>query len=154
MDLLLLLLIAIAQDCLRKRLFHVNEAQHRWGGVLVPILLIWGISLTFVSRAIDKAYFNSPLPVGIGIGVAAASGVAGVWAMYRFVLKADEMIRRIETEALALGLGLGIVAFLVLNQLVHAGYEIFGILEPASAPIKPFLFSFVLGRFIVYLKYR
>ena len=154
MDLLLLLLIATAQDFLRKRLFHVNDAQRRWAWVLFPVLFIWVASLTFVAKAINKAGFSSLLPVEIGIGVAAISGVAAIWLIYRWLLKADEMIRRIETEALALGLGLGLVGFLVLNQLMHTGHELGGILEPASAPIKPFLIAFVLARFIIYLKYR
>lgn len=154
MDLILLALIAVLSDFLRRRLFHVNEAQQRWGGVLIPIMFIWVLSLTFVVKAIEDASFTSPVHVEIGIGVVALSGLAFVWSMYHWLSKADEMIRRVETEALALGLGLGLVGFLVLNQLILSGHKLSRILEPDSASIKPFVIGYVLARFIIYLRYR
>jgi hypothetical protein len=154
MNLILLALLGVLSDFLRRRLFHVNEAQQRWGLVLIPIMLIWALSVMFVVKAIEEPGFTSPVRLEIGIGIVAISGLAFVWSMYRWLLKADEMIRKVETEALALGLGLGLLGFLVFNQLIHSGHKLSGILEPVSAPIGPFVFGYVLARFIIYLRYR
>lgn len=154
MDLIILALIAVLGGFLRRRLFHVNESQQRWGWVLLPVLLVWAHSLTYVSKAIENARFSTPLHVATGIGVVVLSGVALLWCVYHWVRKADEMIRRAETESMALGLGLGLVSFIALNQLAHAGFPVSRLLEPVSAPVKPFFLGFVLARVIVYLRYR
>lgn len=151
MSLIILAMIAVVSQFLRKRLFHVNEAQFRWGWlVLAPIALIWLGSL----YAIERASFTSPLVVEIRIGVVALSGLALVWSASHWVFRADEMMRKIETEAIALGLGLGLVGFIAWNQLLHAGAGFSDSIESSNGPLMPFLAGYLVARVIVYLRYR
>lgn len=113
-----------------------------------------GLSLMYVGIVVKEASVSSPLKVEIGIGVVALSGLALVWWVYRWLIKADEMIRKVETEAIALGLGLGLVGFIAWNQLVHAGAGFSSSIGSSNGPLMPFLAGYVVSRVIVYLRYR
>lgn len=153
---LIVLTTLVAGHFVQKRFFHggPNTAQRRWEWIGVPISLVWVASLIYVGKTIEKGDVDPRLPLEIGIAVAALFGVASVWWMYHWLRKADEMIRRVEIEAMALCLGLGMVASIAFNQLGQAEIGPFGDFGAGTAQLMPFFMAYGISRVIVYLRYR
>src|SRR5678815_1993414 len=125
---------------LQKRFFHggPNAAQRRWEWIGAPISLTWVASLIYVGKTIEDSKLHPRLPLGLAIALAAFCGVASVWWTYHWLRKADEMIRRVEIEAMALCLGLGVVASIAANQLGQAGIGPFNQFRAGTGQLMPF----------------
>lgn len=140
----------------QKRFFHggPNAAQRRWEWIGVPLTICWGATMTYVGRSIERDHFNDLLPPWIAIPAVCLLGVSLIWWMYMWLRKADEMIRRVEIEAMALGLGLCFVGFVTADQLGLTGKAFFKSMEPGTRVLMPFFMAYGLSRVIVYLRYR
>ena len=152
----MLLVTVVLGHFVQKRFFHggPNAAQRRWEWIGAPISIGWVASLIYVGKTMESSELNSRLPLGISIALAAFCGIASVWWMYHWLRKADEMIRRVEIEAMALSLGLGMVASIAVNQLGQAGIGPFGDFGAGTAQLMPLFMAYGISRVIVYLRYR
>lgn len=152
----IVLVTLVLGHSMQKRFFHggPNAAQRRWELIGVPVSIVWVASLMYVENAIEKGSLHSKDQLMIGIAVAALSGVAIVWWMYNWLRKADEMIRRVEIEAMALSLGLGMVGSIVASQLGHIGIGPFKSLGSGTGQLMPFFMAYGISRVIVYMRYR
>jgi hypothetical protein len=133
-----------------------TDAQRRWEwtGGLIP--LVWVLAQMALGDAIlDRKIANKPKLV-LGVLVVAVLGLASIWSMYRWLRLADEFIRKVEIEALALGLGFCTVGIIAMDALGHAGigYLSHANVEPGGRFLIFMFFGYGLGRVVVYSRYR
>lgn len=157
---LIIFVIVLATFLLRRRLQEnlfdgkPSAARRRWEWIGAPFALVWMGSMIALAHAIAQGSF-SRLYLVLGVVGCALAGVAHIWWMYRWQKEADELVRKIETEALALGLGLGVLGIVALDQLTSAG-----IMRPpgSSTPgvriMMPVILGYVFARVFVYQRYR
>jgi len=118
--------------------------------ILVAWMFTWVLSYV-AAKAVHKADPEMSMLVqwlaGVVPNVLAA---VALLAFLRFLRMADELVRRIEMEALAIGFGIGV--------MVGLGYPLF---EFAGAPplelkhlVSVMLFGWVAGQFIAMRRYR
>jgi hypothetical protein len=150
--------ISAAQKYLRRGHFaeRSTPAQRKiewvsgiWGGS-------WVLSQIALTTATRTGAISEPFKLKLAIAVVALIGLAYVWTVYRWVLKCDELIRRIETEALALGLGLGVIGIVAADQLGSAGIGLFAspAMDPGTRFLLPIFLGYGIARFYVYQRYR
>lgn len=117
---------------------------------------VWAFSELALGRAIRNGTLSEPIELVPAIAVVALLGAAFVWGIYRWILKSDELVRRMETEAMALGLGLGIVGIVAADQLGSAGIGLFagGEADPSARLLFPVIIGYVIARIYVYKRYK
>jgi hypothetical protein len=97
-----------------------------------------------------KHGMNRGLVVAAAV-VAALLGVASMWAYYRGLEKTDELVLKIETEAIALAFALSILGFLAASQLARIGI----IPEPGvSMGLMGMFVALGVCRLAAYARYR
>ncbi len=132
-----------------------SKAQRRWEWVGTPIVLLWGIAATSVGNGILKGSFTNHLYLALNVAAVAVLGIFWVWWKYRWLTEADELIRKIETEALALGFGLSMVGLVAADQLGRAGIGFdTSIWIPGMGYVLLVFLGNGIGRVIVYLRYQ
>jgi hypothetical protein len=112
--------------------------------------LAWGITYVAASWALKSDRdLASPLTWGLAIGPALLS-IVPVFAYMRFLRMADELLRKIQLDGLAMGFAAGV--------LLVAGYQLF---EAAGAPalqtddiLLVMIFGWMLGQFVGMWRYR
>ncbi len=113
-------------------------------------MLAWAISLVAATWALKSEFdFSHPLDWFIAI-VPTTFGIAGLFAYLRFLREADEMIRRIQLEGLAIGFGVGVLFIM--------GYLL---LERVGAPainshdtVAIMMLAWVFGQLMAMRRYR
>jgi hypothetical protein len=94
------------------------------GRALWKTWVLW-VSLWVVSFvAITIAFEVEALPRGLGVVAALANGLLGVvavWSYFRLLRGGDELERKIQVEALALGFGAGAVGMMAYRLLERGG---------------------------------
>lgn len=83
-------------------------------------LLVWVLSSVVVRLLIQYDLLQSGVSIWLAIVVSTALGVLAVLAYVRFIREADELIRKIQTEALALGFAAGLVGNFTYNLIERA----------------------------------
>ena len=81
-------------------------------------MLAWGAALIFVAKRSDE------LPAGMGWALAAATlvpGILGLRAYVRFLREADELVRKIQLEALAFAFGVGTLFMMTWRIVEKSG---------------------------------
>jgi uncharacterized membrane protein YdcZ (DUF606 family) len=124
------------------------EAQKQWdwyGGLAGMIYVAALIAANVIVGRSNEVY------VVIGVTSAGFIGCAALWVHGRWLQAADELVRKIETEAYALAFGLTFVGIIASEQLVSAGIIVDRGLWGVA---RVMLFSFLIARFIGYKKYR
>lgn len=142
---------------IRKRVFFGarNPAQRRWDLVGMPFSIVWVLSLICVDEALKKSGVTNQIQFRLGIAMAALSGLGSIWWMHHWLRKADEMVRRIEIEAMALAFGLSIVVATVTSQLARAKVGLFtDDLGPGTTHLMRFFMVWAIARVTVYLRYQ
>jgi hypothetical protein len=101
-----------------------RTAGVRAGRALWKTWVLW-VSLWLVSFvAITIALEIEALPAGLGYAAGLANAVLGViavWSYFRLLRGADELERKIQVEALALGFGVGAVWMMGWRLIERAG---------------------------------
>ena len=97
-----------------------NEEERLPRRIWLTWLLAWVASFAALSVALERVAL-SPAAGWAAAMVNAALGVAVVWSYVRFLRSADELERKIQVEALALGFGAGAVGMLAYRLLERAG---------------------------------
>jgi hypothetical protein len=127
------------------------EAQRPWDRYLNFVGLLWMISLMAFNFLQNTGRLSHPYLVATGVAVITLIGLTTVWVQYRRVLVMDEFIRRIRTEAIALGFGLSLVGVVALALL-----ESSGIREEIGFHEWGLVVMYAVGTasIIVYMRYR
>jgi hypothetical protein len=108
----------MASDLLDVRSRSLEE-RSTWR-VWLFCLALWIGSFAALSAGFELAAV--PPALGWALALAnAALGVAAVWSYFRLLRRADELERKIQVEALALGFGAGAVAMMADRLAERAG---------------------------------
>jgi Na+/glutamate symporter len=83
--------------------------------------LVWMISWVGVTLALKRGWLASGAPGIVAALVSASLGLGTALAYRRFLNEADEVQRKIELEALALGFGVGLVGGFAYWLLERSG---------------------------------
>lgn len=84
---------------------------------------IFGWMLTFLAtkQAVSREWFTADWQVVTAVAVVAVFGAGALLAYRRFLRETDELRRKIELDALALGFGVGLLGGFVGSLLADAG---------------------------------
>jgi hypothetical protein len=83
--------------------------------------LVWMSSWVAVTLALTSGWLASGAPGIVAAVVSSSLGIGTALAYWRFLREADEVLRRIELEALALAFGVGVVGGLAYWLLERSG---------------------------------
>ena len=81
----------------------------------------WAGSLAIISFISEYEWYSATLPVAVAFVINSGIGVAMILAYKRFLKELDEMERKIQLDALALSVGVTVVAFGGYSILNKAG---------------------------------
>ena len=102
---------------------------------------------------LHEIVFEADTPAGklfdVVLLVAIVLSVVAVGFFIRFILRADELLRKIQLEALAIGFGGGFVATFALDLAEKVGFESFDI----SAPLMAMVVCWVVGFLVATRRY-
>lgn len=110
----------------------------------------WAVSLVAASLALTRGWIVSPILVWSAIATSCLLGLAACWMYVRFLREADELLRKIQLEGLAIGFGVGCV-FVGGALLAEAS----GLprVDP-SAPMVAMLAGWSVGQWLAARRYR
>lgn len=83
--------------------------------------LAWSGSMVLVDKAILYSWYSSPAVSVAGVIVNAGLGLGMIWAFLRYLSGIDELQRKIQVDALAIAMGVGLVSSFSYSLLVTAG---------------------------------
>jgi hypothetical protein len=118
-----------------------RQARRAWW---IAILLWIGSFVVFTF-----AHSTETLPTGLGYGAAASNvvlGAAAVWAYLRLLRRADELERKIQVEALALGFGAGAVGMMAYRLFERAGAPPVDVNDALLVMLLGYVVGLVLAR--------
>ena len=118
-----------------------EDRRNNW--IATGLLLFWVITYVAAGLLIR----TTPLPDGwpsylvalVPIGVS----VVAVMAYIRFILRADELLRKMQLEALAIGFGGGFVATFALDLAEKVGLGPFNIATPMMVMVVCWVIGFL-----------
>ena len=84
-------------------------------------LLVWVVSWVVANIAIKEAWAADWLPPALYAVIPTILGVVMMLAYWKFLREADELQRKIQLEALAIGFGAGVVGGYTVHLLSRAG---------------------------------
>jgi hypothetical protein len=105
-----------------------------------------------LNAALNSGRLADPPMVIAGVVVVVAVGGAGIWVHSRYVRAADEFVRRIEMESLALAFGMATVISIALWQLTRA--DIITDWRDSTYAFYVLVPAMITSRIIVLLRYR
>ena len=85
-------------------------------------IFAWAISLVVISYLSKYDWYSSNLIIATGLMIHAGIGIGMILAFRHFLAEADELQRKIQLDALALSVGVTIVAFSSASLLAKAGF--------------------------------
>jgi hypothetical protein len=112
----------------------------------------WVVALTlwigsFLASTLAFELGALPASLGYAAGIAnAVLGVVAVWAYFRLLRGVDELERKIQVEALALGFGAGAVAMMAYRLAERAGAPALDINDALLAMLIAYAVGVVVGR--------
>ena len=110
----------------------------------------WALSFIGATLALDGGF----VPAGAASWAVAlvpdVFGVAALFAYVRFLRGADELMRKIQLEGLALGFGVGVVFAMGYRLLERAGAPDLDI----NDPVLLMLLAWVVGQIVALRRYR
>lgn len=107
-------------------------------------LLAWMLSFAATIFAISRQLIPGGLPTYLAIAGSTLLGFVGVLAFFHFLRQADELQRKIQLEALALGFGGGFLATFTLSLLERTGLEV-DLGDPFLAMVLLYVAGILLG---------
>ena len=105
------------------------------------LLAAWAVAYVAAGLSLSRGLVPSGAAAYVAAAVPIALSIAGVLTWVHFLRHADELQRKIQLEAMALGFGAGFVVSYGLGVLVRAG------LPPvdATTPFTAMVLCYVLG---------
>ena len=94
------------------------------------VFLLWLLTFGPASILLSKGMIPSGPLTYLAIAVPVIISVIGCTFYLRFLREADELERKVQLEALALGFGGGFVTSFGLSLFESAGYEVFTVIAP------------------------
>ncbi len=73
--------------------------------------LVWVANLVIITFISKYEWYSAPLPITIAFALSIGIGIGMILAYKRFLKELDEMERKIQLDALALSVGVTLVAF-------------------------------------------
>ena len=119
-----------------------EDRRNQW--IATGLLFVWAVGFAGAAILIKRGVVPAGAPTYLMALVPTALGVLAVLAYMRFLRRADELLRRIQLEALALGFGAGFVASFTFDLLETAGL---GRAEAINTFLVMVLF-YLLGLFV------
>jgi hypothetical protein len=119
-----------------------EDRRNQW--IATGLLFVWAVGYVGTAVLIKREVVPAGAPTYLVALVPTAFGVLAVLAYIRFLRRADELLRRIQLEALALGFGAGFVGSFTFDLLETAGL---GRAEASSTFLVMLLF-YLLGLFV------
>ena len=114
---------------------------------LVCWIFVWAATMVLADKAEAYQWYSSDFMSMAAIVINTAIGVCMILAYMRFLKKSDELQRKIQMDALALSMGVGLVGSFTYSLLVTAKFvidnEISDIILLTSAT---FMISFIVGQ--------
>lgn len=87
-------------------------------------LLAWAVSFVAVSFGLKEAWMSGSVARYAAVSLSIVIGLVAVLAYVRLVREADELQRKIQLEAMALGFGGAFLGNFALALLQHAGLSV------------------------------
>ena len=100
----------------------MTERDRRNQRKFVGWWLAWAVTWTMASIAINRAWVEPGTPQLVIAVLPTFLGVGMALAYARFLREADELQRKIQLDALALGFGAGLVGAVLYRLLERAGF--------------------------------
>jgi hypothetical protein len=119
-----------------------EDRRNQW--IATGLLFVWAVGFVGTAFLIKRGVVPAGAPTYLLAVVPTALGILAVLAYMRFLRRADELLRRIQLEALALGFGAGFVASFTFDLLETAGLE----RAEASSLFLVMLVVYLLGLFV------
>lgn len=104
----------------------MTERDHRNARVTNTWLFVWMATFLGLSLALRLEYLEPGPLAWAAVGVCAAVGLVVVRYYLRFLHDADELLRKIQLEALGVGFGAAFVGNFVLSLVERLGAWTFG----------------------------
>ena len=123
-----------------------EDRRNNW--IATGLLLLWAVSYVGASLLIGKA----ALPASLSYLVAAVPVAISILAMAayaRFILRADELLRKVQLEALAFGFAGGFVATFTFDLAEELGLGSVDV----SAPMMVMIVCWVIGVVVATRRY-
>lgn len=127
-------------------------SQKSWLYLTNGLGLIWLVAAALLNRAMIAENVDDPALMIAAIVAVFALGIAKIWSVSRYIREADEFMRRVEIESLALAFGMAIIGSVAVWHLTVAGFL-------TAAPPSDYFFlvvlpALILSRFTVLIRYR
>ena len=128
---------------------HMTEADRRNALIFTMWVLAWGLSFVAATFLLaDEIVVTAPLTWLVAL-VPTALGLQAIRSYVRFLRAADELLRKVHLEGLALGFGAGVIFVMGYGLLEHIGAPALDI----SDPIVVFFFFWALGQWLAMRRY-
>ena len=116
-----------------------EDRRNNW--IATGLLLLWALTYVGASQLIRSAALPAGLPSYLVAAVPIAASIAAVAAYVRFIVRADELLRKVQLEALGIGFGGGFVATFAFDLAEKLGLGQIDV----SAPMMVMIVCWVLG---------
>jgi hypothetical protein len=107
-------------------------------------LLFWAATMLAAMFGLDRRLIPAGPASVAAVVVPTFAAIAALIAYMRFLRQADELHRKVQLEALALGFGGGFVASFTLELIEQAGWASFD----AGDPFLVMIFFFMVGMYL------
>lgn len=98
-----------------------TDSDRRNQRLIVPWSLAWALSFLAVAYGIEADWIGGGAPAVVATIGVTILGLATLFAFRRFLGGTDELMRKIQLDALALTVGVGLVAALSYSLMESAG---------------------------------
>lgn len=120
-----------------------EDRRNNW--IATAALFFWALTYTLVSILIRGERIPDGAATYLLVLVPIALSVLAVAAYMRFVLRADELLRKMSLEAFSIGFGGGFVATYALDLAEKVGYGPFDISTPMMVMIACWVIGFLVA---------
>lgn len=110
---------------------------------------LWAITLVAATWLLKNGHVTAPFSWLLAI-IPTAFGVGGLLAYLRFLREADELVRKIELEGLAIGFGAGVLFIIGYQLLEQVGLPVISAHKIGAV----MLFAWVFGQIIARRRYQ
>ncbi len=128
---------------------HMTQADKRNARIFTVWTFVWALSFVAATfLLVDEIVARAPLTWLVAL-VPTALGLQTVRSYVRFLRAADELLRKVHLEGLALGFGAGVIFVMGYGLLEHIGAPALDITDP----ILVFFFFWALGQWLAMRRY-
>lgn len=124
---------------------NLTSADRRNANIATAVLFVWGLGFVGASLLLRREVVPAGALAYLTALVPTALGIFAVLAYIRFLRHADELHRKIQLEALALGFGAGFVATFAFELLEAAGLDRADVSSPFSVMVIFYFLGLSIG---------